>query len=303
MTSQSSNNAPQDLPEEFEKLRGMESFTYGLFNRIVEFQEKDHPAWKTDLPFAERIADMPLHALVFSNPDRDPARFAHTVAAFYPLRDEFRRIAGIIKQVSDDPLVCDIHGRNGFIGSLLGREGLRVIALRDEADKPNQIHPFNDPECCELRDVTIDQVDFPFDVAFSAWMPAGQNRTPAIVARRPKLIVFIHTDHKDEVNDLQQTGTPEAFRDLPDHYKLIAEWSIMRPKDVLHEAWPDLTPSIEETRHVRIYADTPYQDIDVIGDSDAQLPLAECYPWEADLEMALTVFNAKRYLRKRGHQV
>ncbi len=303
MDNSTANSVPQELPEEFERLRGMESYTNEMFNRIIEFQEKDHPAWKADLPFAERIAGLPLHALVFSNPDRDPVKYAHTVAAFYPLRDEFHRIAHCIKQVADDPLVCDVHGRNGFIGSLLGREGVRVVALHDEADRPNQIHPFNDPECCELSDMTIDQVDFPFDVAFSSWMPAGQNRTPAILAHRPKLIVFIHTDHRDEVNDLPQTGTPEAFRDLPEHYRLIAEWSITRPKDVLHDAWADLTPSIEEVRQVRIYADTPYHDIDVIGDSAKALPLGECYAWEADLEMTLTVFSAKAYLRKRGHHV
>ncbi len=295
-------NTPQELPEEFEVLRGMESYSQEMFNRIIEFQEKDHPAWNTDAPFSERIASLPLHALIFSNPDRDPALHAHTIAPFYPLREEIRGIAQYIKKVGSSPVVCDIHGRNGFLASLLGQEGLNVVALKDPDDRPNQIHPFHDPAVCTLREQSIDEIDFPIDVALSAWMPAGQNRTPAILNHKPGMVIFIYTEHRDEVNALPQTGTPEAFTDLPESYEMIAEWSITRPKDVLHEAWPDLTPSIEETRQVRIFADKALH-IDGTPAPEEPLPMTDKYAWEADLEMALTVFRAKAYLRQRGHSV
>ena len=58
------------VPKEYEKLRDMEFFSEDMFNRIIEFQERLHPAWNSALPFAERIKGLPLHALVFSNPDR-----------------------------------------------------------------------------------------------------------------------------------------------------------------------------------------------------------------------------------------
>jgi hypothetical protein len=287
------------IPPQFRKLQNMEQYSEDMFNRIVEFQERLHPAWNPALPFAQRIAGLPLHALVFSNPDRDPAIHAHTVAAFYPLRAEMLQIAHCARQAAERPVVCDIHGRNGFIGSLLAREGVEVIGLADPADKPNQIEDFFDPECYRRLDATLDTLDLPFDVALSAWMPSGVNRTPAIVAHRPKLIVFIHTDHVDTSTGRRQTGTDEAFRDLPGHYRQVAEWSIERPENLLHDIWPDLTPCIAETRHVRIFADEPWHGIHVHREIEAVDP----YDWEKDLDMALTAHEAKAALREQGFSV
>ena len=292
-------NMTVPIPEEFEKLRHLEEFSNDMFNRLIGFQERDHPAWNAALPFAERIRGLPLHALVFSNPDRNPATHAHTIAPFYPLRAELRQIAACARQVADDPLVCDVHGRNGFIGSLLAREGVRVIGVQDPADKPNQIESFYDAEAYEPLAVSLDELDRPFDVAFSAWMPSGVNRTPQIVAHRPKLIVFIHTEHFDESSGRPQTGVPEAYKDLPSNYMQIAEWTIDRPQDLLHEVWPDLTPSIGETRIVRIYADEPWQGIHV----DRVMESVDPYDWERDLDMALTALEAKEALRARGFSV
>ncbi len=289
----------EGIPPHFEKLRDMEAFSDAMFNRIVAFQERLHPAWDSARPFAERIADLPLHALVFSNPDRDPATHAHTIAPFYPLREELRQIAHCARQVAEQPVVCDFHSRNGFLGSLLGREGVSVIGIHDPADKPNQIPDFYDEAVFTRSAADYQNVDFAFDVAFSAWMPAGLNRTPDIVQYRPKLIVFFHTDHVDESTGRPQTGTMDAFRELPAHYRLVAAWSLTRPRDLFHEIWPDLTPSIEETRHVKIYADEPYHGIDV----GAELPAVEPYDWEQELDMTLTALEAKAYMRDKGFPV
>lgn len=292
-------NQPPELPPEFDKLRELATYSEEMFNRIIAFQERLHPAWDTERPFDERIREIPLHALVFSNPDRDPSKYAHTIAPFYPLRAELRQIAQCARQVADDPLVCDVHGRNGFLGSLLAREGVRVLGLTDPADKPNQIAEFYDPTCYEPSRDTLETLTRPIDVAFSAWMPAGINRTPAIVAHAPKLIVFIHTDHADPSSGRRQTGTAEAYTQLPARYRQIAEWSIVRPKDLLHAVWPDLTPSIEETRHVRIFADLPYCGINVEREMEAVDP----YDWEQELDLALTAHEAKAYLRAQGFPV
>ncbi len=288
-----------ELPAAFAKLRGMESFSREMFDRIIAFQERDHPAWDSSRPFSERIATLPLHALIFSNPDRDPTLHGQTVAPFYPLRDEMRQIAFLANQVADRPVVCDVHGRNGFLGSLLANEGVSVMSLRDDALLPCQIEDFNDASVCQRRSEDIATLKDPIDVAVSAWMPSAINRTPAIIAHQPKLIVFFYTDHVGEEDGKPQTGTPAAYHDLPDDYRLIAEWSILRMADILHEVWPDLTPSIEEERKVRIFAAKPYQEIAVVPPAE---PAAKTgYAWEADLEMALTSLKAKEFLRQQGH--
>jgi hypothetical protein len=280
----------------FEALRDMNTFSEEMFNRIIAFQERQHPAWKSELPFAERIAGLPLHYLVFSNPDRDPAEMGPTVSPIIPLRDEMRRIAAYARQVAEAPVICDLHAGNGFVGSLLAREGVKVIGVRDPAAKSNQIKNFYDRDCYELREQAIESIDFPFDVVFSCWMPAGKNYTPEILRHNPKLIVFIHTNHVKPETGEPQTGVPEAFIDLPERYQLIHEWGMTRPKDLFYEIWPDLTPSIEETRYVKVYADRDFQDIDVPD----ELPPAEPYDWERELEMALLARQAMEHLKAQG---
>lgn len=286
-------------PPEFEKLRHMERFSEEMFNQIIAFQEHEHPAWYADKPFVERIKDIPLHALIFSNPDRDPKTHAHTIAPFYPLRAEMAKIATCAKQVSNKPIICDVHGHNGFLGSLLGREGAKVIGLKDPDDKPNQIESFYDADHYEQRDHGLEAVDFDIDVALSIWMPSGINRTPQIIKHKPKLIIYIHTEHVDESSGLWQTGCKEAYTILPANYKLIGEWEIARPKDLMHAIWPELTPSLEETRKVKIFADEPWHDINV----NAEAEIFEPYDWEVELDMALSALQAKTHLRSQGFPV
>ncbi len=282
----------------FEKLRDMEAFTDEMFNNIIAFQEKEHPAWNAELPFQARLRNLPLHYLIFSNPDRDPAVYGPTVAHYYPLRREMQTIAAYARQVADQPVVCDLHARNGFIGSLLAQEGLKVIGLRDSGDKPNQIGAFYDPPHYELREQP--GIDFPFDVAFSSWMPAGTNITPDLIRHRPKLVVYVFTRHLDEVSGRPQTGTATAFGDeLPPGYKRIDEWDVTRRENLLREVWPDLTGNIEETRHVRVYADEGYHHIA----KDATLAAAAPYDWERELEMAELAYEAKQRLRAQGYPV
>lgn len=280
----------------FEPLREMEAFSNEMFTRIVAVQQKEHPAWNTALPFAERIKGVPLFNLIFSNPDRNATTTGPTISHYYPLRAEMRKIAHYARQVADQPTVCDLRCGNGFIGSLLANEGVRVIGVREPTAKLNQIPDLYDFLRYEMRALPITDIDFTFDVAFSSWMPSEINDTPHILQHSPKLIVYVHTDHVDGSSGRRQTGTAEAFVNLPDRYKLVDQWSVTRIQDMLHEIWPELPPSIEETRHVKIYADEPFHDINLLGYAEA----ATGYDWEQELEMTLLALEAKGMLRARG---
>lgn len=283
----------------YEILRNMDTFSEEMLNRIIEFQERAHPAWDPNKPFEERIQRVPLHWLVFSNPDRDPAKFGPTIAHWYPLRYEMLKIARYAQAVAEEPVIVDLHARNGFVGSLLAREGVKVIGLRDPGDKPNQIRDFYHRDAYDMRTMTVAELDFPFDVAFSSWMPAEVNFTPEILKHQPKLIVYVHTDHVDESSGRHQTGTADAFTGLPARYRQIDGWTLTRPKDLFYEVWPDLTPSLEETRHVKIYADKPYHGLHV----DVSSETVQTYDWELDLEMATLSLEAKETLRAAGFRV
>lgn len=278
----------------FEALKDMESFTEDMFNRIIAFQEKEHPAWIETLPFADRIRDLPLHYLIFSNGDRDPQRFGPTVAPFYPLHHEILTLAHYIRQLGDNPLICDVHAGNGFLGSLIGREGFQVIGLRDPNARPNQIADFFDPECYQPRSGTLDDDDLAFDVALSSWMPSERNDTPAILRHQPKLIIYFFTDHLDQGSGHRQVGSADAF--VPGRpYELIDEWEVIRPANLFRDIWPDLTGNIEETRKVRVFARSGFHHL-----SRPQSLHPDPYDWERELEMALLAHRARDYVQTRG---
>ena len=127
-------------------------------------------------------------------------------------------------------------------------------------------------------------------------MPSGKDFTPELLKLRPKMIIYVYTEHTNQYSGERQTGTNEAFDDLPANYKIVDEWSIARPENMLQEVWPDLSPSLEEVRVTRIYAD---QSVPEIARYEISKP-AQPYDWEAELEMALLAYEAKQDLRARG---
>lgn len=284
------------LADRFAPLKNMESFTNDMFNRIIAFQEKDHPAWNPELDFAARIQGLPLHNLIFSNPDRDPAQYGPTVAPYYPLRADMQKLAAYARQVSSAPVVYDWFPGNGFIGSLLGREGLSVTGVADNNPKPNQITSFYDAECYTF--LNRDDLGPSCDLVLASWVPSQLNPTPDILTVNPKLIAYVYTEHVNPDNGQRQSGTDDMFDDLQDRYVLVDSWSVTRPKDLLHEIWPDMTPSIEETRITKVYAasDQTLEKITTVADS-------EPYDWEKELHMATLALEAKQELRARGMEV
>lgn len=285
------------MPEQFEPLRQMESFTEEMFNRIISFQEKQHPAWNDNLSFAERIKNLPLHYLIFSNADRDPAKFAPTVADYYPLRNEMQKLAYYIKQSSASPKVCDMYCGNGFIGSLLAREGVPVLGLPSYTHKPNQIASFYDKDCYHFSESTV--ANAMCNVVLASWIPPGINPTVEITATNPKLIIYIYTNHTNPETGVRQTGTDDMFDKLAKQYKLIDEWTVIRPENLFHDIWPDLTPNIEEQRITRIYANECCHDIQLAD----KMRSVEPYDWEQELKLAQLALEAKQHIRARGFHV
>lgn len=280
---------------DYEILRNMESFTQEMFNRIIDFQEKQHPAWDESLSFDERIAKLPLHYLIFSNADRDPNTFGPTVAHYYPLRKEMYSIARYADTAGEKSVIIDAHARNGFIGSLIARETQgTVIGLRDPNEKTNQIQNFYDAERYEIQENTLATYDGPADVIVSSWMPSEVDITDDVIRLNPQIVVYVFTDHVDEENQVRQTGCEGAFGEkLPDAYQLIDEWQVLRPKDLFHEIWPDLTGNIEEVRTVRVYARNGAQNQTLVD-------INPHYDWEDELLMAETAYTAKQEMMSRG---
>jgi len=284
----------------FEILRNMEPFTEQMFNNIIGFQEKDHPAWNNDLPFADRIKNIPLHYLVFSNADRNPETHGPTINHYYPLQFEMAKIAAYAQAVSKEPVILDAHARNGFVGSLLANEGAKVIGMRSNEEKPNQIEEFHDPDNYEFKSGNIEDVDFPVDVIFSSWMPRETNITNEVVRLNPKLVIYVHTNHTNEHDGKPQTGTTSSFGDdLPENFQLIEEWAVTRPENLFNEIWPDLTGNPEETRHVKIFANTPFHSLEI----DEQDLNITGYNWEEELLMAETARQAKEQMKQRGFPI
>lgn len=284
------------LSDRFAPLKNMEQFTDEMFNRIISFQEKEHSAWNSNLQFSQRIAGLPLHYLVFSNPDRDPDQFGPTVAPYYPLREEMQKIAAYAKQVSAEPRGVDWYPGNGFTGSLIAREGVAMSGIRNNVIKQNQISSFFDAECYSF--IESNEVQPNCELVFASWIPSEANPTPAILELSPALIVYVYTDHVNENTGQRQTGSNAIFDALADNYYLLDSWTVHRPKDLLHDPWPDLTPSIEENRITKIYASSKYK-----LDRITRIEPAPVYDWEKELQMALLTIEAKQDLRSRGIRV
>lgn len=284
------------LAERFAPLKNMEDFTNEMFNRIIAFQEKEHAAWNTDLDYGKRIEGLPLHNLIFSNPDRDPATYGPTVAPYYPLRQEMQKIAAYAKQVSAIPKGLDWYPGNGFIGSLLAREGIQLSGIKKNVEKQYQIVSFSDNNCYQFIEKINPEISC--DIVFASWVPSQQNPTPSIIDLSPKLIVYVYTEHTDQSSGKRQTGSDDMFDGLTEHYDLLDTWSVNRPKDVLHEVWPDMTPSIEETRITKVYLRK-----DCKADKIHSIDGCNGYDWEQELNMALLAIEAKQDLRARGINV
>lgn len=268
----------------------MQQFTEDMFNRIIDFQEKKHPVWNLNASFNDRITGLPLHYFIFSNYDRDPSKFGPTLAHYYPLSEEMRKLAYFTKCAAVTQIV-DYYPGNGLIGSLLARAAkLKTQGLAYHNAKPAQIPTLFDPDYYSL----LDQAE-PFKPAdnaayFVSWVPSGENPFPDIVEQHPALIIYVGTEHINSETGERQVGVDNMLDALQQQYSLWDSWEVLRAENVLQKIWPDMTGNIEEVRQVKVFARN-----DLIAPAPFPVSFSapfsanqesDIYPWEQDLQMA-----------------
>ena len=225
-----------------------------MVNRIIAFQNHKHPAWDDSIPFRLRIERLPLYTLEFNNPDRNCLEFGPTISHYAPRKTELRAIALMCKSVGHDPQILDIGCGNGFLGSLLAGEGVRVTGIDDLSWRPPQISRFYDREIYEfITPLSFDNYKKDFDVAFCSWMVPGTNLTNEFSAslRNPSLIIHIFSKHVQN-DGRQETGLKEGFI-CPSGYHVVGEWKSETPGDFFSGICPRLGSKPRKVRYVEIW--------------------------------------------------
>ncbi len=223
---------------------------------IISFQIKIHPAWNENNSFLERIRELPLYFLEFNHNSRIDEVHSVTVTHYVPHRIELITLSKIINSIGNNVHVCDIGCGNGFIGSLLGREGVSIFGIDDHSYKQPQISRFIDKQHYSITEKTLDSEDVQFDVAFCGWMSPYTNLTPSILLKEPKLIIHIYSPDRQKDGSLI-TGTTEAYQ-CPDNYSRLIEWSSVLPENYFLPLGSitdlqGLTPNPRKDRRVLLY--------------------------------------------------
>jgi SAM-dependent methyltransferase len=165
-----------------------------MVQRVVACQQHQHAVWNEGLSFDERISNLPLYALELNNCDRDPKKHGLTIAHYAPAKQEMIALTRIFESSGSKLRILDVGCGNGFIGSLLAREGLPVIGIDDFSWSPPQIPYLFDERVYEHRaPVSLEKFEDDFNVAFCSWMVPNVNLTPLIVSKRPEFIVHVYS--------------------------------------------------------------------------------------------------------------
>lgn len=254
-------------------------FAIDMLTGISAFQLHQSPAWDEARTFDERIGRLPLYALEFNNHDRDNKRHGPTIAHFAPDRREMIALANTIRSIGSSPRVLDIGCGNGFIGSLLAREGVSVTGIDDHSWRQPQIAHFYDPQLYSLRaPQSLEDFNDHFDVAFCSWMLPDSNLTPLLVARKPALIIHIYTPHL-EGSGRRQTGTDAAYM-CPEGYRRLGAWATLTPENFFWDILPDPIRKIADTRIVETWCRDDVED--AILSQPTELETANPYHWDAE---------------------
>lgn len=209
-----------------------------MVQRVADFQRHQHAIWNSALSFDERVRDLPLYALEFNNFDRDSSKHGPTVAHYAPSRQEMIALSQIISENVEAKLqVLDVGCGNGFIGSLLAREGIPVIGIDNLSWALPQIHHLFDEQVYESRiPVSLEEYGDDFNVAFCSWMIPNANLTKQIVAKQPELIIHTYSAHT-QPDESPQTGCEEAYR-CPKDYWVLGAWATQTPANFFADVEP-----------------------------------------------------------------
>lgn len=249
-------------------------------HRIVKFDQKFHPAWDEQQPFDLRIKSLPLYFLEFNHHERDKSFQSVTVTHYVPSKPEIHALSEIIKFYSKDYVICDVGCGNGFLGSLLAREGINVFGTDDRSYKQPQINNFYDNSCYRIIEASLSGLSMTFDVALCSWMTPGLNLTPTIIERHPKLLIhFFSPDRQPDGSPT--TGLLEAYLP-PKNYNFLTGWCSILPKDFfspLREMTDlNLAVSQQKVRAVIIYA---HRDLSLAG-KISPLDYSNYYDWDLE---------------------
>ena len=282
----------------FLPLKDMQRFTEDMFNRIIDFQEKKHLAWDVNAAFAERIDNLPLHYFIFSNYDRDPDKQGPTLTHYYPLKVEMHKLAHYLRCAGCHEVI-DYYPGNGLLGSLLAKAAqLTAIGLEFNNQKASQIAQFYDSACYQMRHASDQFTANDTQGYFVSWTPSGSNPVPDLLSKKARLIIFVGTEHSNPETGQRQVGVDNMFDALAEDYRLWDSWEVIRPENLLHKIWPDMTPNIEEIRQVRVYARNdlaPAKSAD--ADEEAFAQQDPGYFWESELRMAELATQAMNSLQ------
>lgn len=246
-------------------------------DRVALFQQHCHPVWNSNAPFDSRITRLPLYALEFNNYDRDKQRNGPTIAHYSPARRELVAIASMCQSLGPDVTVLDIGCGNGFIGSLLAREAVRVIGIDDLSWKPPQIRELYDSNAYELR-VPCSLSDFrdTFQVALCSWMVPDANLTTEILARGPALVIHIFS-LDCSADGLAITGSNEAYR-CQSPYVVLGRWGVVTPGDYFAALDCSFSANNRKLRVVEVWKrkdapDVSFPELNVVDEE---------YDWELE---------------------
>lgn len=258
------------------------AFIRSMLEQIDEFQYRRHLAWNERAPFGERIERLPLYFLEFNNHDRDKSRHGPTIAHYSPARRELRALARFCQSLVPHPTVLDVGCGNGFIGSLLAREGVRVIGIDDYSWPPPQIGRFSDADRyelhapCSLADYTAG-----YDIALCSWMVPGGNLTEAILANYPSAVIHIFSTDRYRDGKLI-TGTEAAYR-CPEDYKVAGGWDVSMPADYFAAIVPELMRmhNLPKKRSVEVWVRKDLSGVPL----EMPQPLMDEYAWQKERDV------------------
>ncbi len=248
-----------------------------MLEGIVAFQRYRLPVWNEASTFEERIARLPLYALEFNHPDRDSNSHGPTIAHYAPDRREVIALAEIIRSIGTDPRILDIGCGNGFIGSLLAREGLSVTGIDDHSWRRPQIPCLYDQQMYELRaPVSLWEFRDKFTVAFCSWMVPGSNLTSTLIARDPALIIHVYSPSPGH-GGMRETGTNDAYC-LPDKYRRLGSWAACTPENFFSDIVPALQKKDSTVRIVEMWCREDVEDVRFFAPTESEN--SDPYYWD-----------------------
>lgn len=255
----------------------MEESVKSLISKILQFQQRNHPAWDAHAHFDERIRDLPLYFLVLNHPDRDTDIESVTITHYVPQRAEIMALAAIIKSCGRYLRVCDIGCGNGFLGSLLAREGVHVFGIDNRSYTQPQLSNFFDEHYYHIVEASLEDQNISFDVGFCSWMLPNTNLTPAIISKKPQLIIYVHSIDR-QADESWTTGTPDAY-DVPDEYRYLGGWCTFLPADYFYPLRCryslNVTANKQEINQVGIY-----MRAGCVARFFSPLAFSGCYDWD-----------------------